>query len=59
MLEKFSTWFNTYRVEFTWFVIGWLIMAAIDAAQNDQWLFVVIDLVLAWYNFHMYRMDRE
>ena len=36
MLEKFNQWYNKYYTEFTWFLIGFLVMAGLaDLAQHD------------------------
>lgn len=55
MLEKFGEWFHRYNTEITWWLIGWLSLAAIHEIQNGALLGAVIDIGLAYFNYHMWK----
>lgn len=51
MIAKFRNWYLTYWTEITWFLIGWLIMAAIEAWTQGQYTTALIDVILAGVNY--------
>ena len=50
-LNKFRNWYLTYYTEITWFLIGWLIMAAMDALSKGQYVTALVDIILAGANY--------
>lgn len=54
-LNKFRRWYINYYVEINWFIIGWLSMAAIEAISREQYSTALIDIILIFANYSMYR----
>lgn len=54
-MDKFSNWYRSYSLEITWFIIGWLVFASIDALLRENYFFAVLDAVLAYFNYKLYR----
>ena len=54
-LNKFRSWYINYYVEINWFIIGWLSMAAIEAISREQYSTALIDIILIFANYSMYR----
>ena len=52
-MNKFRTWYLTYWNEITWFIIGWLAMATIEAISRGQWTTAAIDAVLLFINYKL------
>ena len=50
-MNKFRNWYLTYYTEITWFLIGWLIMAAMDALSKGQYTTALVDVILAGVNY--------
>lgn len=55
MMEKFRLWFIKYNTEFTWWLIGWLSLAAINELIKGNWLSGAIDVGLAYFNYYMWK----
>lgn len=54
-LNKFRRWYINYYVEINWFLMGWLSMAAIEAISREQYSTALIDIILIFANYSMYR----
>lgn len=52
-MSKFRQWYLTYWTEITWFIIGWLAMATLEAIGRGQWTTALIDAVLIYINYAM------
>lgn len=57
MIDKFGKWFTIYNTEFTWFLIGWLAFATLEALGRGQYVFAVIDAALAYFNYVMWKRN--
>lgn len=55
MLNKFRSWYLTNAVEITWFIIGFLIAAALDSFGKGNYTDAVFSLGLAFANYYMNR----
>jgi hypothetical protein len=49
-MDKFRTWYFTYHTEITWFLIGWLSLAALEDLSKENWIGLAIDLGLIFLN---------
>lgn len=54
-MNKFETWYLTYRNEITWWIIGWLTYAVIDCLITGNYLFAIIDAGLIYFNYYMWK----
>jgi predicted exporter len=54
-MSKFRRWYLTYWTEITWFIIGWLAMALLEAIGRQQWTTALIDAGLIYINYAMAR----
>ena len=54
MLDKFRIWYLTYQSEITWFVIGWMVFAGVDSLVRENYITMVIDWALAYFNYFMW-----
>jgi len=54
-MNKFRQWYLTNQTEITWFLIGWLALAALHDFGRGDWAGLVLDLVLIWINFALNR----
>jgi hypothetical protein len=52
-MNKFKVWFYTYRVEITWFMIGWLTLAGFHEIQRGDLIGALIDFGLAYLNYKL------
>ena len=55
MLERFRMWYLNYQAEITFWVIGWLSYGVFDCLSTGNYVFAVINAVLVWVNFYMWR----
>jgi hypothetical protein len=49
-MDKFRTWYRTYHTEITWFLIGWLSLAALEDLSKENWVGFALDLGLIFLN---------
>ena len=52
-MNKFRQWYLENGTEITWFLIGWLVLASLEALGREQYGTAVIDLALAYFNYYM------
>ena len=57
MLDKFRRWYNRYYVEITWFLIGWLVLAAITSFAHGDYISAAIALGVAVLNYTFVKRD--
>ena len=55
MFERFRMWYLTYQAEITWWLIGWLCYATIDCLANGNYVFALVDGLLAYFNYYMWK----
>ena len=53
-MEKVVSWFNYYKDEITWFLIGFLTFAGLDELSEGKYMIGFIDLALAYLNYKCY-----
>lgn len=53
-MDKFIAWFNQNYTPITWFLIGWLVQAAMLSFSRGDYLGAFIDLALAYFNYALY-----
>jgi hypothetical protein len=51
LLTKLRNWYITYWIEITWFIIGWLAMAMIEALSRGDYTTALIDAALIVMNY--------
>ena len=49
-MNAFRTWYLKYYTEITWFIIGWLGLAAVYDFGRGDWVGLSIDLILIAVN---------
>ena len=49
-MNKFRNWYLTYHTEITWFLVGWLALAAVHDFSQGNWGGLAIDLGLIFIN---------
>ena len=49
-MNAFRQWYTKYYTEITWFVIGWLGLAAVYDISHGNWPGLAFDLVLIAIN---------
>jgi hypothetical protein len=54
-MDRFTQWYRSHNLEITWFIIGWLVFAGIDALINKNYIFALVDFGLAYLNYRLYR----
>jgi hypothetical protein len=54
-MNKFRRWYMTYSTEITWFIIGWLGLATLEAIGRQQWITALIDVGLIYVNYALSR----
>jgi hypothetical protein len=50
-MNKFRNWYLTYWTEITWFLIGWLVMAMLEALHRGDYTTAFIDAALVVVNY--------
>ena len=53
-MNNFVNWFNYYRGEITWFIIGFLVFAGLDEFSKENYISGLIDFALAYINYRCY-----
>ena len=53
MLDKFRSWYLSNQNEITWFLIGFLIAAAIHSFGQGEYADMLFSLVLAFANYYL------
>jgi hypothetical protein len=54
-MDKIINWYNQYYSEITWFIIGWLSLAAVHDFGRGDWLGLLLDVTLVYFNYHLYK----
>lgn len=54
-MEKFFRWCSYYHCEITWFLIGFLLYASIDALGRGNYVSAIINFALVAINYFLYR----
>ena len=52
-MNKFREWYLENATEITWFLIGWLSLAGLEALSHGEYVNAVVDLSLAYVNYYM------
>jgi hypothetical protein len=58
MLERFGHWFNTYNTEIVWWLIGWLSFSGLQALVLGNYISMLVDFGLAYFNYAMWKSRR-
>jgi hypothetical protein len=53
-MDKFIYWFNRNYTQITWFLIGWLVQAAMIQFSRGDYIGALFDLGLAYFNYALY-----
>ena len=54
IVDKFIYWFQTHYTEIVWFLIGWLVQAAMIQFARGDYFGGLVDLGLAYFNYALY-----
>jgi hypothetical protein len=57
-MEKFKQWYLSNYIEISWFVIGLLTAAGVDALTDGRYISAVFYLALAYINYLFDRGNR-
>lgn len=52
-MSKFREWYGNNATEITWFLIGWLTLAGLEALVREQYGMALLDFFLAYANYYM------
>ena len=52
-MNSFRNWYLDNQTEITWFLIGWLALAALEALSHGNYLSAVLDIVLIGVNYKL------
>lgn len=52
-MNKFREWYNDNATEITWFLVGWLTLAGLEALGREQYITALVDFGLAHVNYYM------
>lgn len=53
-MDTFIRWFNQNHTQIVWFLIGWLVQAAMISFSRGDYLGAFIDVALAYFNYALY-----
>lgn len=53
-MNTFIRWFNQNYTQITWFLIGWLVQAAMISIHRGDYVGALFDLALAYFNYALY-----
>ena len=53
MWNEISRWWTRNQFEITWFVIGWLAFATLEALIRGDWAWAAFDAFLLWTNYKL------
>ena len=54
MINKFFKWYETHYTQISWFLLGWLTLAALDDFARSQWGNMSLNLGFIALNYFMY-----
>lgn len=57
-MNKFRTWYLKYQNEITWFIIGLMFTNLLTHLAQGQWLWALVDTIIASINIHFWRTNR-
>lgn len=55
MIDKFRQWYTKYYTEITWFIIGWVGLAALYDFSRGDWLGLLLDLAIIAANIAFWK----
>jgi hypothetical protein len=53
MLDKILVWLRDNEMQFTWFIIGFLTMALLEALVRGNYIMAVVNTLLIGINYHL------
>jgi hypothetical protein len=53
MWNEITRWWTQNHFELTWFIIGWLAFATLDALLRGDWVWAAVDAFLLWANYKL------
>mgnify|MGYP006266476315 CR=1 FL=1 len=53
-MDKFLSWYYRNIVQITWFLVGWLSLAALHDFSRGEWLSLLLDVALIWFNLKVH-----
>jgi|LauGreDrversion4_2_1035121.scaffolds.fasta_scaffold1747778_2 hypothetical protein len=56
MWNSFRNWYIHNQDQITWFIIGWLSFAGIDALAEGRYIWAVVDFFLAYVNYKLIKI---
>ena len=54
-MNSFRNWYLSNATEITWFLIGWLTMAGLDALGRGNYVSAAVDFGLVFVNYKLNR----
>jgi hypothetical protein len=52
-MNSIKNWYVYNQDAISWFIIGWLSLACLDALAEGRYIWAVIDAVLVWLNYSL------
>lgn len=53
MWDSFRNWYIYNQDAISWFLIGWLTFAGLDALAEGRYIWAAVDFVLAYVNYKL------
>ena len=53
MMNSFKNWYSYNQDAISWFIIGWLSLACLDALSEGSYIWALINAGLIWLNYSM------
>jgi hypothetical protein len=54
-MNNLMDWYTRNYAQITWFIIGWMSLAALTDFGRGDWTGVALDVFLIWVNYHFYK----
>jgi hypothetical protein len=56
MMNSFRNWYVRNQDAISWFIIGWLSLACLDALSEGRYTWALIDAGLVWINYKLIKV---
>jgi hypothetical protein len=53
MMNSFRNWYIRNQDEISWFIIGWMSLATLDALFEGRYIWALINAGIVWLNYSL------
>ncbi len=53
MMNSFRNWYIRNQDAISWFIIGWMSLAALDALVEGKYIWALFNAGIAWLNYSL------